>query len=248
MFCNLKQLAGIAAVIALAFAPVAKGAGYVTLAPNSLDTVSLADLVLGNIDGVIVGDKIFDAFNYSATNNMPAADKVNVLGITDGDGNLGIRFQGAFQDLPDVGTQISSDAGITFEVTISPDYVNQGWIITDAHLFGSGVGTDGAGSFIAVDESFTGNDPVTVETMTVYDSRLNQGGIQLEDWAFFEPGYTKLRVQKDIIARASENAILPARMTIIDQTFSQTQVPEPAAFGLLGLGLCSMATRRRRGQ
>lgn len=247
MCFSSRCFVGLAMACTLAFAPVAhgQGGGYVTLTPNSLTTVTLNRLVSRDVAGVIVGDKIFDDFVYSSTRDMPDAEHVKVLGITDADGNLGIRFQGAFQDLPDFGFQVSSDAAVTYEVSINPEFVRRGWLITDAHLVGSGVGVAGQGSYITVDESFTGNNPPITSTLSVFESRLNQGGRQLEDSVVFNRGYTRLRVQKDILARASEHAILPARITIIDQTFSQS-IPEPTAFVMAGLTLCGLLQQRGR--
>jgi hypothetical protein len=253
-FSKVAVLLGAVLVFANTPSLRAGEGGYRTLEPNSIEMVKLSDLITGVYDGLVVGDKMFDHFLYSATGDMPPAELVNVLGIQR-DGHLGIRFQGAFFDAPETDpqapTQLSSDAGITFEVAINPEFVAKGWIITDAHLFGSGTNTngeftDGEGSFIAVDESFTGNTPVIAGTMQVFDSRIGRGGRKLEDSIVFDQGYTRLRVQKDIVARASKDAILPSRMTIIDQTFSQTQIPEPVTAGLLGAALCCVLVRRRK--
>jgi hypothetical protein len=222
---------------------------YLKLTPNQGVEVVLGDLVSKKVPGLWVGDKLFDNFVFTSTGDMPKADRVIVTAITDAVGNYGIRFQGSFADFPDIGAQLSSDAGITFDVAIDPDHVRQGWIITDAHLFGSGANSGGPGSFIAVDESFTGNTPPIPDTMEVYLSTLGAGGSQFEDSIVFNQGYTRLRVQKDVIARAGKDNIGPVRMTLIDQTFSQEQdkpIPEPASAGLLGLACSAWLGRRRR--
>ena len=242
-----STLLGLALVLVASTAALADHhGGYLELIPNQSQEVHLSDLLSGQIPGLSIGDKLFDNFTYSSTGDMPKADRVVITGITDSDGNLGIRIQGAFADFPDIGQQLSSDAGITFEVAINPEYVRKGWIITDAHLFGSGANLSGAGSFISVDESFTDNEPMTDETMQVYASSIGQGGQQFEDWVYFDHGYTKLKVQKDILARAGQESIGPARMTIIEQTFSQEIIPEPTTLGLIGLALCGLGLRRRQ--
>jgi len=225
---------------------------YLHLDPNSGETVSLADLVSGEIAGLVVGDKLFDNFEYSRTGNMPTSELVSLSGITDADGNYGIRFQGAFLDLLDVGEQFASDASIAFEVAVAPDALAQGWRITAAHLAGSGVGDHslfGPGSFVNVAENFVGNDPPTDQGMTVFASNFGPGGIQLEDWVDFDSLYERLRVQKDIAAFSAGTGPLPAQISIIDQTFGQVQnqVPEPAtAVLLLGSLLGSACFMRYR--
>ena len=99
--------------------------------------VSLATLLADATGGVTVGDKVFTGFGYSATGDMPAAANINVLGLKDVDGNWGLRFQGAFLDLPG---GPSSDAHISFMVEV--DFLNaqRGIRITDAHLALLGVG------------------------------------------------------------------------------------------------------------
>jgi hypothetical protein len=240
----------LAVALALAVSATARAqyGDYIKLVPNGGVEVVLQDLLSGQAPGLWVGDKLFDNFSYSSTGDMPEADRVVVTAITDAVGNYGIRFQGAFADFPDMGNQLASDAGITFEVAVDPDHVRQGWIITDAHLYGAGANSNGDGAFIAVDESFTGNTPVIADTMQVYLSTIGQGGRQFEDSVVFNQGYTRLRVQKDVIARAGEGNIGPVRMTIIEQTFSQDQevIPEPATLGLLGLAITGFAAVRRQ--
>ncbi len=212
-------------------------AGLVGLDPNSSDSVKLSDLLDDTTDGVIVGDKIFDGFVYSTIGDMPMPEDVNVLGFTDLDGNYGISFHGAFIDMPGGGP---SDALIRFTVEVDDEAQARGWVISDAHLSIGGIGV-GDDSVFTVDESFEGSN----ESLSVFASTLGQGGQSLSDWTYFVPTVTKLRVSKDIFALAGENAIVPARATVIDQSFSQ--VPEPAALTLLAISLAgAMTTARRR--
>ena len=48
--------------------------------------------------------------------------------------------------------------------------------------------------------------------------------------------YKTLHVQKDILAYAIGETSY-ATMSFVDQTYSQTSVPEPGTLGLLGIGL-----------
>jgi hypothetical protein len=65
------------------------------------------------------------------------------------------------------------------------------------------------------------------------------------DVTFFTPPTKKLNVQKDILGLA-----LPgggsATMSMVDQTFSQIQIPEPATPMLLFGTALAIGSRRRR--
>lgn len=209
-------------------------------AVNSVGSISLAALQSDPTAGIVVGDKIFTGFSYSRIGDMPAASDVLVLGFKDPDGNWGVSFHGIFQDMPGGS---ASDALVRFAVEVSQEAQGQGWKISDAHLFlgGAGVGDE---SFITVDESFLGKN----ETLNAYISTIGPGtNSQLSDATDFATPVTKLFVTKDIFASAAQGGFLPARATVIDQSFSQVQIPEPAAMALAGMsGLAMVAIRRRK--
>lgn len=208
-------------------------------AVNSVNSITLADLQNDPTSGIIVGDKIFTGFSYSRLGDMPAASNINVLGFKDPSGNWGVSFHGTFLDLPGGST---SDALIRFAVEVDQDAAADGWRISDAHLFLGGVGV-GDESFLTVDESFLGKN----ETLNAYMSTLGPGtNSKLTDGTVFATSVPKLNVTKDIFASAAEGGFLPARATVIDQSFSQTLVPEPATLALAGMsGLAMVAIRRR---
>jgi hypothetical protein len=239
-----KAVIAVAAVACAMAAPVS--AALVNLTPqgsavNSNTGVSLNNLLTGQDMGIVVGDKIFTGFSYSALGDMPAATDVQVLGFRDPQGNWGISFHGSFRDLPG-GTD--SDALIRFMVEVDPAFFNQGWRITDAHLFLGGVGV-GDESYFIVDESFSLSG--INDTLNVYQSTLGPGTTaQLSDSVFFDPGLQKLFVTKDINAFAANNSGLPARATVIDQSFSQTLIPEPATLGLGCMSMLAMILVGRR--
>lgn len=208
-------------------------------AVNSVNSITLADLQSDPTSGIIVGDKIFTGFSYSRLGDMPAASNINVLGFKDPSGNWGVSFHGTFLDLPGGS---SSDALIRFAVEVDQDAAEDGWRISDAHLFLGGVGV-GDESFLTVDESFLGKN----ETLNTYMSTLGPGtNSKLTDGTVFATSVTKLNVTKDVFASAAEGGFLPARATVIDQSFSQTLVPEPATLALAGMGGLAMAAIRRR--
>lgn len=209
-------------------------------AANSDDAVLLENLINGEVEGIVVGDKIFTGFSYSHLGDMPPSSGVNVLGFQDEHGNWGISLHGTFLDLP--GDEQRSDALVRFTVEIDEAHQQLGWVINDAHLFLGGVGS-GDDSFFGVDETFL----LSNESMSVYRTTMGDGEEQvLSDWVDLEQPRTKLVVTKDIIAIAGANSGQPSRATVIDQAFSQTIIPEPAAV-VLGALACvgTMALRRK---
>lgn len=240
-----KSLVAILAIACAIVAPVS--AALVNLTPpvgstNSNTTVNLNALVTGQTMGIVVGDKIFTGFSYSALGDMPLANDVSVLGFRDPSGNWGISFHGSFKDLPG---GADSDALIRFAVEIDPEFSDL-FEITDAHLFLGGVGV-GEESYFIVDESFALSG--INDTLNVFKSTLGPGTTtQLSDSVFFDEGLQKLFVVKDVNAFAANDSGLPARATVIDQSFSQTAIPEPATLVLAGMSiLATVVVNRRRG-
>jgi hypothetical protein len=240
-----KATLGLAACFCVALSSAS--AALIDLTPtggasNSVGSVSLADLINGVSMGIAVGDKEFTGFSYSDIGDMPSAADVEVLGFQDAAGNWGISFHGAFLDLPG---GAFSDALIRFMVNVRAAEAAQGWRIDDAHLFIGGANTGGDESAFIVDESFAENSELLEAFVTTIGPGPQQN--QLSDSADFAP-VVKLNVTKDILAIAAAGNALPARATVVDQSFSQTQIPEPTTVALLGLsGLALVGVTRRRG-
>ena len=204
-------------------------AATITLgSPVALSTL----LSSGNTNpSILVGDKLFDTFAFAATGNMPGAVNVNVIPIQDGDGNYGIRFQGAFIDLPGDG---GSDALITYRVAVTRP---EPWRITDAHLVGNPALLGGTGS-ASITETFLPDSPLS---MTIFNN--GGGNEKLMDAVDFPlPGFRELHVQKDILLFAGT---APVTVSFVDQTFSQ--VPEASAALLTMIACVGFTAKRRRG-
>lgn len=248
----LKGRGGAVCAVALAICCTMSSAMHAAIIPapanstalNPGQSVKLDQLTLNNISGIVVGDKLFSNFVYSWTNNMPAPSNVNVVALNVG-GQVGIRFQGSFGDLPDVGSQTASDASISFKVSVLDTTQKISGAKLAAPVF---LDPNTPGSFGSVDESFFSNSPAIPQILHAFNSTLGAGGSQFEDSVTFANQYSVLNVQKDIYALAAGLAIQPVRMTIIDQLFPQTGddvIPEPTTVGLLLGCMAVMGTRRR---
>ena len=221
---------------------------YAQLQPNSGESVLLSDLLeLGQYEGVVVGDKIFDGFMYQFVGDMPTPSLINVSGI-EIDGNLGIRFHGAFKDLFDPGNQ-SSDSLINFDVHVANP---QQYLISDVHLGGNPSLSQPAenvlNAFAEIVETITGSfGSLELRIQSDLNGVVNPAWIDPLPWPV-----DRLHVSKDIQLFSIIEDGVGTRATIsqIDQTFSQVVVgvPEPTTICLSGFAAICMVFGRRRKQ
>lgn len=213
---------------------------------------------------IVVGDKTFHHFTYSFTGDMPTPASVNVIPVVDVDGNFGIRFQGSFTDRPGGS---ASDVVLDYRVDVDPA---AGMAISDAHLNGDPA-TSGIGR-VVITETWTpinafgipGSPEAVIWSISPGAQIDPNTGLPLPDnspgafVSFLPNTYTSLLVTKDISVNAGPSVVGDitnvslAEVSAIDQTFSQTGIPnngatpEPMSLSLFALGAGALLFRRPR--
>jgi hypothetical protein len=178
-----------------------------------------------------IGDKTFSNFTYTASSGggatpVAAAD-IAITTINNGASAIGFQFSAPWV----VASTQSLDSLIGFNVAVTPP--TGGVFIHDASLVQGGTSFSGAG-VASVSENLS--NLTTLLTITA------AGQTVLSDQATFS-NTGSVGVTKDIAVRANGGS---ASISLVDDTFSQTTVAEPASLAILGGGLLSLGLLRQQ--
>lgn len=213
--------------------------------PVCVDGNSMATYIALGPTGCQIGDKIFSNFSYTPTSinttPVPATsvviDTVGPSGETISGPAIGLQFNAPWT----AGSGAANDAAIDFTVTIAG---GRRLFIGDASLAQvSAISGSGAAS---VGESGCGPAPCTVGQWTLMTFN-SSSGTRASDHAIFTPTGS-VEVIKNLSVAGGSDGI--ASLSVVQDTFSQTVVPEPTTtvLTLISLSLISVGVLRRRGK
>jgi hypothetical protein len=215
----VRRIRGVFAMIKIVQGVLLGSTLFLASAPAQA-TVTLASLIADG--GTITdGDKVFSDFSYTPSGDAPPAADIAVIPFTNGAGEYGIQFSNSFTA---AGTDFG-DAALSYVVTVN----NSHWRIDDATAFS--VGTAINGGFWDVSETlFAGTS--AIGTLTTFDGI----GSQFSDHTTFDP-VSSILVIKDISFHGNGGL---ADLSVLDQNFSQTAVPEPSTWAMMLLGFVGL--------
>jgi hypothetical protein len=204
------------------------------------DQIPLTTLPGGTL---VVGDKEFTDFDLNVFildggAFMTDPNLMKVQGVQDVDtGNYGLRFNG-FTWFAGPSQVISVNLG--FNVSIVDGYDD--YFIKDIWMYLTGVGATGTGSVTAGEtawDDFPGGEVIASLSCSKY---ANDGGVNLSDYAEFDP-LKEIRIQtKYITLIGGTNGT--ASFTEFFQFYSQ--IPEPATIVLLGTASIAVFARKKQ--
>jgi|SRR5689334_6976557 len=251
----MKRKLLVAASFVVSFVGL-EGSAFATLILGPGQNIMTPGLV------VVAGDKTFSNFSCSATvsglggptdcNKTLTSAGILVIPIQDSLGNFGIRLASDFSatTLDELlGPNTNGDITLSYKVTAPAQTLSDIHLNADLHFSPSTPPVDAVLN-LDIAETVSGGGGV-VGTLDVHATNPPPIIVSNDSATFGGKTFQTLEVSKDIILDAIGTGTSPhftsALASDIDQTFSQTAIPEPGTISLFGTALlgCVALFRRR---
>lgn len=226
--------------------------GFTAMAVSAapISQFTLQDLINTGSTGITVGDKQFYDFTYAPSgtippslsgNNVnpapPLASQITVSSLTSP--NIGLQFAFGWNS----SDGYIMDSLIGYKVHVLNGTPQQ--LIDQVHLdFNGAVSAPGTGTHASVVETIRTLSGAPLGQISVYSDGVTT---KLHDTAFLSPPLRDIQVTKDIMVSSTPRSIGGTTSTIsfVDNTYHQTEVPEPVSIAFMALSAACILRRRQ---
>ena len=203
----------------------------------AVPSATLASLAANPANSVNIGDKTFSGFTFNAS-NLAGFNAANILVTASVDaGGVYYLTWGGNMNANLVGPGATADLLLNYTVTASAGLIS----MIDQSYTGSGQG----GGFLAIDETVRNTAGAIVAKSTLDLTDIEDPFAEVGDDLDTAPGYSVLRVTKDIGYGSGPGATFIS-LSEVKQSFHQQGVPEGGmTIILLGGALSALGLARR---